>query len=115
MTNLIVVGTKCTDPLCNITAPKYDAGLSMTSRVETGTEWVYGNKSTQMDEIYDELSIINGTRPTSKYRFLSLYANTFFTYDGFSGYCGLTPKGNDVNNFASVVGYFNQNNYTVSN
>ena len=115
MSNLIVAGHKCTDPLCDVSVPKYDFGASAPSLLETGTEWFYGDKTTLMDEIYDEISLEEGTRSTSKFRLLSLYNNTFFHYDGFSGYCGITPTGNTVNNFASIVGFFYENGYIRKN
>ena len=115
MSNLIVAGTKCKDLLCNITSPRYNFGSSAGSVLSTGTEWFYGDKTTLMDEINDEISLVNGTRSTSKFRLLSLYNNTFFHYGNFSGYCGITPAGNTVNNFASIVEYFRGNGYIQKN
>ena len=116
MSNLIVAGARCESPLCNTTiSNRYDYRVSAPSKIETGTEWFYYNKSTLMDEIYDEISLVNGTRPSSKFRLLSLYTNAFFKYYYFSGYCGLTPEGNTVNNFASIIGYFKSNNMTTRN
>ena len=108
VSNLILSGASCSDSLCGAaTVAKYDYTASAYSQLETGTDWYYIDKTTMMDEIYDTVSLENGIQPTYKFRMLSLYINTKFNFTGdINGFMGLTPMGNTVNNFASIIENF---------